>query len=193
MKNPKWICESCIQTFTRKWNAHRHCKTKHHHVVGSIILFNEYSAKNGNNKPMYLNEVYPAGSIYRKNKQTNLFLQNGLMELSQSQSKSLHTKEEDNNLNPEVLLYKVLSSIAPKYQQLRNLLSNIPEQDKKKILSTILLRAFQSDDPITFISKELEWLAKIKIGNDMINDLSHTFELDRNIIKKFLEMRLRSF
>ena len=42
MKTPKWICKECKQPLTRKWNAKRHCNTKHNGMFESIISFSEY-------------------------------------------------------------------------------------------------------------------------------------------------------
>ena len=42
-RTPKWICNICKQTLTRKWNAKRHCsKKKHDGLFDSIISFREY-------------------------------------------------------------------------------------------------------------------------------------------------------
>ncbi|HJT83155.1 MAG TPA: hypothetical protein VJ697_01615 [Nitrososphaeraceae archaeon] len=42
MKSPKWICNICKQTLTRKGNVKRHCNIKHGGLFDSIISFREY-------------------------------------------------------------------------------------------------------------------------------------------------------
>ena len=58
MKTPKWICEECEQTFTRRWNANRHCNNKHYGTLDSVILFREYLANKGNNRYLRLSDMY---------------------------------------------------------------------------------------------------------------------------------------
>ena len=42
MRTPKWICNKCKQLLTRKWNAKRHCNSKHDGLSDSIISYREY-------------------------------------------------------------------------------------------------------------------------------------------------------
>ena len=44
-----------MQTFTRKWNAKRHCNTHHEGIFDSIIFFNEYMTVTKT-----MNKTYPA-------------------------------------------------------------------------------------------------------------------------------------
>ncbi len=67
-----------MQTFTRKWNAKRHCNTHHEGIFDSIIFFNEYMTVTKT-----MNKTYPAlpnQDVYSYNKnhlphQENLFVQ----------------------------------------------------------------------------------------------------------------------
>jgi hypothetical protein len=94
------------------------------------------------------------------------------------------------NLNGDFLLYDKLNDLSPIYQQIQNLLSDIPVQDKKVILTIILIRSLNSENPLDFINNELNDIRKMKIGNSMINDMSSYLGFDKSFVKEFLKMRL---
>lgn len=59
MKIPKCICIKCEQTFTRKWNAFRHCNNKHGAIFESVIHFREYLM----NRPKSQSSLIPNNAL----------------------------------------------------------------------------------------------------------------------------------
>ena len=55
MKTPKWICATCKQPFTRRWNANRHCSNKHSGFFENIISFTDYIIYNRQDSSIQLN------------------------------------------------------------------------------------------------------------------------------------------
>ena len=127
MKVPKWICSLCKQTLTRKWNAIRHCNTQHDGICDSIISFREYLMITSKTYP----NLSPNVHSYKTNRlpyQENMFFQdkssfsNPQPHLRLAQEDSL-----DDFKKKEILLSNSLDKIAPKYEEIGQLLSHIPE------------------------------------------------------------------
>jgi hypothetical protein len=190
MKTPKWICEKCQQTFTRRWNADRHYNNKHDGTLYSVILFKEYLASKGNSKFLRLLDKYSENAnhiTYPK----NLFFQAKTNPLLEPQFKSSIDPIED-YLDKEILLADKLHELAPQYQQLENLLSHIPEPNRRSILGSILTRALNSESPDAFIHNQLEGFRRAKTRNRMLDDISASLGFDKNMTKEFLKMGLKT-
>lgn len=190
MKTPKWICEKCQQTFSRRWNADRHYNNKHDGMIYSVILFREYLASKGNSKLLRLPDKYSENAKqipYAK----NLFFQAKTNPLLEPQFKSSMDPIED-YLDKEILLDDKLHEVAPQYQQLENLLSHIPEPNRRSILGSILTRALNSESPVAFIHNQLERFRWAKTRNRMLDDISASLGFNKNITKEFLKMGLKS-
>ena len=203
MKTPKWICNICKQTLTRKWNAKRHCNIKHDGISDSIISFREYLTMT----TMTTTKTYPTFPTnpnvysYKINNnllpnQENLFFQDkstttiptsigpDLRSTTQEDTKDDFTKRE-------MLLSNTLYKIAPKYEEIKNLLSPIPEPDKTQILGGIISRAFYADNTIRYINNQLKDLRKAKLYSRMIDDASVFLGFDKQSTKEYLKMGLK--
>ncbi|MGE5634377.1 MAG: hypothetical protein ACM3VV_04045 [Deltaproteobacteria bacterium] len=202
MKTPKWICNICKQTLTRKWNAKRHCNTKHDGISDSIIPFAEYSLMTTTTirtYPKFSNpNVYPY-NINQLPYQENSFFQN------KSSSTTIPSipppfflrpkQEEDMKVDEftkrEILLSNTLDKIAPKYEEIKNLLSYMPEPDKTQFLGNIISIACYADSPIRYINNQLKDLRKAKFYNRMLNDASVFLGFDKQSTKEYLKMGLK--
>ena len=89
------------------------------------------------------------------------------------------------------MLSNTLDKIAPKYEEIGNLLSHIPEPKKKQILGGIISRALYANDPIIFINKQLKDCRKAKFYNIMLDDASVFLGIDKQSTKEYLKMGLK--
>ena len=189
MKTPKWICNICKQTLTRKWNAKRHCSTKHDGLFDSIISFREYllttnrdSNPNGSFYLHNVNELPYQKRLFFPDKSTNLNLHPHL---------SSTPDPIDDFTKREMMLTDILDKIAPKYEEIGNLLSHVPEPKKTQILGSIISRTLYNDNPIRFINKELKDWRKAKFYNKMLDDACVFLGFNKQSTKEYLKMGLK--
>ena len=168
MKTPKWICEACDQTFTRRWNANRHCNNKHYGTLDSVILFREYLANKGNNRFLRLSDMY-SENIYQIPYQKNLFFQEKTNSRLETKFKiPLHPIEDYQDR--EILLNYKLDQLAPQYQQLENLLSRVAQPIRTSILGSVLNMTLNSENPVAFINNQLHEFRRAKTRNRMLDE-----------------------
>lgn len=193
MKTPKWICNICKQTLTRKWNAKRHCNIKHDGIFDSIISFRDYlTMTTPKPYPISLNQnVYSYKINNQSSYQENSFFQDKSRIPSMSPDLRPTPNTKDDFATREMLLSNTLDKIAPKYEEIRNLLSHIPEPNKTQILGGIISRALYTDDPIRFINNQLKDLRKAKFYNMMLDDASVFLGFDKQSTKEYLKMGLK--
>jgi hypothetical protein len=91
----------------------------------------------------------------------------------------------------EMLLSNTLDKIAPKYEEIKNLLSPMHEPDKTQILGGIISRAFYADNTIRYINNQLKDLRKAKLYSRMIDDASVFLGFDKQSTKEYLKMGLK--
>ena len=90
-----------------------------------------------------------------------------------------------------MMLSNILNKIAPKYEEIGNLLSDVPESNKTQILGGIISRALYADDPIEFINKQLKDLRKARFYNKMLNDALSFQVFNKQSTKEYLKMGLK--
>jgi len=90
-----------------------------------------------------------------------------------------------------MLLSNILDKIAPKYEEIGNLLSHIPEPKKTQILGGILTRALYDDNPIRFMNNQLKDLRKAKFYDRMLDDASVFLGFDKQSTKEYLKIGLK--
>jgi hypothetical protein len=91
----------------------------------------------------------------------------------------------------EKLLSNILDRIAPKYEEIKTLLSHIPEPQKSQILGGLICNTLVSNNPIKFINNQLKGLRKAKFHNMMLKDASVYLGLDKQRTKEYLKMGLK--
>jgi hypothetical protein len=192
VKTPKWICNICKQTLTRKWNAKRHCIIKHDGISDSIIPFRDYIRSTTTTKmyPYLFNQ-----SIYSSKINSNQPFFHFKPSTVPNNLHSHHTLKEDNRIDDstkrEKLLSDILDKIAPKYEEIENMLSHLPETQKKFILGGFVFQAISSDNPIRLMNKFLRDLRKAKFHNVMLENASITLGLDKQTTKEQLKYLLK--
>ena len=90
-----------------------------------------------------------------------------------------------------MMLTDILDKIAPKYEEIGNLLSHVPEPKKTQILGGIISRAVVSDNPIKFINSKLKDLRKSKFYDKMLEDASVFLSFNKQSTKEYLKMGLK--
>ena len=186
MKIPKWICIKCEHTFTRRWNASRHCKNKHGTILDSIIKFREYLM----NRPNY--------QLALTKDKVSGFNQLPYQQNWNIQDKRLNpytntiSNPIDDSTSEEKLLYNTLDELAPKYEEIENLLSSIPEKLRPTILGGIVNQAIYSDNPIAFIDTRLKKLRRNKpVIKRMIKNVSVLYGCDEQFTKEYLKIGIK--
>ena len=113
MKIPKWICNKCEQTFTRRWNAKRHCNNLHDGVLDFVIYFRDYLRQTAYSP---LSQI-PHGPF------TMGINQLPYQETPSIQSKHLNpyarslSHNSKTNLTNDNLLYVTMNDIATRYEE----------------------------------------------------------------------------
>jgi hypothetical protein len=97
----------------------------------------------------------------------------------------------DDFIKKEMMLSNTLDKIAPKYEEIKNLLSHILEPDKTKILGGIISRAIYADSPIRYINNQIKDLRKAKLYSRMLDDASVFLGTNRQLTKEYLKMGLK--
>jgi len=183
MKIPKWICSKCDQTFTRRWNAERHCNNIHDGEIDHIIYFRDYLRQTAYSQlPQNLH-----GSL--ADDITILPYQQPISIQSEHLNPYIRSIMHDSarNPNPKNLLYATLNDLATRYEELENLLSQLPEQKRRYILGSIISRAIYSDNPVTCISKEVRAWRRTKLYDNMLNNVSIFLNYDRQRTIEYLK------
>ncbi|HET7643868.1 MAG TPA: hypothetical protein VFK40_10200, partial [Nitrososphaeraceae archaeon] len=138
------------QTLTRKGNAKRHCNIKHGGLFDSIIPFKEYLIATSMSLISPTNHTDHPSMINNSNQlplRDNLF---SYQEKSIPISKSSYWQRiilqrdviaDEDYTKREKLLSNITERIAPRYEEIRNLLSHFPESNKKKILGGLVCTA----------------------------------------------------
>lgn len=203
MKIPKWICNICRQTLTRRWNAKRHCDNKHDGLYDSIIPFREYMINTSNislilppNHNDYQYEInnnsdqlpFQENMCSNQNRTTTNYEKRSYWHRSITQQEDTI---EDEFTKKEELLSNTLDRLAPKYEEIKNLLSHLPEPTKTQMIGGFLSNALISDNPIRFINNQLKDLRKAKFQHMMLNDVSVFLGFDKRTTKEYLKMGLK--
>ena len=191
MKIPKWICKLCRQTFTRHWNALRHCDNKHSSNHTSIILFTDYTKLDSSFQldRKFFHEHLPNPFIEDRNSQNTTSL-NDSRDYNLRQQHDSNINHLDNFINSEHKIYDKMMNFSQKYDILKNILYFVNEPEKSQFLKIVLLNAINSDDPNNHINEIIELLRKTIENNAMLNDLSKFLNLDKKDARELLKMKL---
>jgi hypothetical protein len=106
-------------------------------------------------------------------------------------------QEEDDDIivddfkKREKLLSNTIDKLTPKYEEIRNLLSHLPEQKKTQILGGLINDALVSDNPLRYINNKLKEIRKAKFYNMMLDDASVFLGFNKHTTKEYLKMRLK--
>ena len=188
MKTPKYICAKCRLHFTRKWNANRHCNNKHYGRIENIVSFTEY-IMNQKDSSIPLNGFYQDKNSHPINLKNQLFFDNSIS-ANNLQSNTL-TDPLDDVMEHELLPYKLLDQLGPKYEEMQHILDYVPEPYRKILLGNALSSAINSNNPVDTMNKKLIDYRKSKTNVMMLNDLASFYGTDKEYIKEFLKLKFK--
>lgn len=84
-----------------------------------------------------------------------------------------------------------MDELAPKYEEIENLLSPRPEQLRRKILGRIVSQAIYSDHPVAFIDTNLKKLRNAIVVNRMIKNVSVFHGFNEQFTKEYLKSGIK--
>ena len=187
MKTPKWICSKCRQPFTRRWNANRHCNNKHYGAIENIISFTEYIINRKDSMP--LNSFHEENNSHPLHVKNHVFLDNSFS-ANNTRSSNL-TNPLDDVIEHELLPYKILDQLAPKYEEMQRILDFLPKHSRTILLGIALSSAINSGNPVDTMNKKLTDYRKAKTRVMMLNDLAVFYGQDKAYIKEFLKFKFK--
>lgn len=186
MKNPKWFCSKCRQPFTRRWNANRHCNNKHSGYLEHIISFTDYIINRQDSN--HLNNFNKKNNDYQRN-----FAKNQVFFDTPISSNILpcnyNTDPLENYIVKELSPYEVLSPLAPKYEELRQILDHVPEPSKNLLLGHALSSAINSNNPVETMQRKVIEYRKSKSTIMMLNDLTKVYGGNKEFTKQLLKFK----
>jgi hypothetical protein len=186
LKNPKWFCSKCRQPFTRRWNANRHCNNKHSGYLEHIISFTDYIINRQDSN--HLNNFNKKNNDYQRN-----FAKNQVFFDTPISSNILpcnyNTDPLENYIVKELSPYEVLSPLAPKYEELRQILDHVPEPSKNLLLGHALSSAINSNNPVETMQRKVIEYRKSKSTIMMLNDLTKVYGGNKEFTKQLLKFK----
>lgn len=181
MRKPRWICQICEQTFSRGWNANRHCKNQHGEIPNAVMPFNFFANRSSVSFDENSNTLQNINTLSHN----DIFFQNNLQSNVKQDMKS---NEFPNYFEREVMLTDRLEELAPKYEEIEEILTGLPEHNKRWLLGHIVISAVTSDNPSDYISSQLKMWRKAKTCNFMLNNAAICLGVDKNLAKDLLKL-----
>jgi hypothetical protein len=183
MRIPRWICEICEQTFTRRWNANRHSNNKHGGILDPIISFKVFASRNS--LDLHQNSIN-LQKPYSLKSNSDIYFQNNLP----YNVRQYRSDESMDYFEEEKMLSDSLHEIAAKYKEIEALLIDLPEVYKRNALGSIVTMALASDNTVNFITIMLK-AARNPTYVTMLNDAAIFLGVDQNVAKEWLKMLLK--
>lgn len=188
MKNPKWFCSECRKPFTRRWNAYRHCNNKHAGSLEHVISFTDYIINRQDSN--FLNNLNKENKDHQRNFGKNqVYLDTSFS--SHNLPFNSNTDPLEKYIDEELTPYQLLSHLAPKYEEMRNLLGHLPEPAKKILLGNALASAINSNNPVYTMQKKVIELRKSNSIAMMFNDLTKVYGGNKELTKLFLKLKYK--
>jgi hypothetical protein len=175
MKTPKYLCAKCRLPFTRRWNAYRHCNTKHSGTIENIISFTEYIISQQHSS-LPLNHSYENDTSQQTNVKNQLFFDN---QISVKNNNYNNRNSQFNNIadpfndfiDNELLLYHLLEPLSLEYEEMQSHLASFPEPQKQALINDALISAINSEHPKETMHTKLLEYRKMKSSRMILNDL----------------------
>lgn len=191
MKTPKYICAKCRMPFTRRWNANRHCNNKHSGTIENIISFTEYIT-NQKHSSLSSNSSSEHNNSPQTNVKKQLFFD--IQFSANNNNLPVNTIDDpfDDFLDNELLPYKLLEPLSLDYEEMQRHLGSLPEVQKQVLLRKALISAINSNHPEETMHTKLLEYRKMKSSIMMFNDLTAVYGHDKEYVKEFLKLKLKS-
>jgi hypothetical protein len=178
--------------FTRRWNANRHCNNKHSGAIENIISFTEYIT-NQKHSSISLNSSSKDNINPQPNVKKQLFFDNQYSAYNNN-NLPFNTIDAlfDDFIENQLLPYKLLEPLSLEYEEMQRHLGSFPEPQKQALLCDALISAINSNHPKETMQKKLLEYRKMNSSRMMFNDLTAYFGQDKQSIKEFLKLNLKS-
>ena len=171
-----YACTSCKKTFSRKFNAERHNKVVHEEMA---MVYNKENDWKSNIKKSPLKS---SNTIDRIIKSTSL--SHSSLKPDKNIDNLIPKQTYNNNLKDlykdDQLVFKIIGKMAPYIDTLDSLLLSrySDNNDRIKILSSILTTSLTTSNPIKFIKEQINFLHSLIAMKKSISLISHYYNIE---------------
>src|SRR3954447_18498605 len=180
-----YACTACKKTFSRKFNAERHNKIVHEEMA---MIYNKETDWISNTKKPSLapsnTMVQTIKSAAASSSKSDKDIDNSIPKQTNNNNlKDLYKDDEDvdNNENKDdQLVFKIIGKISPYLDTLDSLLlSRYPDNnDRIKILSSLLITSLTTSNPIKFIKEQINFFRSLIAMKKSISLISHYYNIE---------------
>ena len=171
-----YACTSCKKTFSRKFNAERHNKVVHEEMA---MVYNKENDWKSNIKKSPLKS---SNTIDHTIKSTSL--SHSSLKPDKNIDNLIPKQTYNNNLKDlykdDQLVFKIIGKMAPYIDTLDSLLLSrySDNNDRIKILSSILTTSLTTSNPIKFIKEQINFLHSLIAMKKSISLISHYYNIE---------------
>ena len=171
-----YACTSCKKTFSRKFNAERHNKIVHEEMA---MVYNKENDWKSNIKKSPLKS---SNTIDRIIKSTSL--SHSSLKPDKDIDNLIPKQTYNNNLKDlykdDQLVFKIIGKMAPYIDTFDSLLLSrySDNNDRIKILSSILTTSLTTSNPIKFIKEQINFLHSLIAMKKSISLISHYYNIE---------------
>jgi len=171
-----YACTSCKKTFSRKFNAERHNKIVHEEMA---MVYNKENDWKSNIKKSPLKS---SNTIDHTIKSTSL--SHSSLKPDKNIDNLIPKQTYNNNLKDlykdDQLVFKIIGKMAPYIDTLDSLLLSrySDNNDRIKILSSILTTSLTTSNPIKFIKEQINFLHSLIAMKKSISLISHYYNIE---------------
>ena len=182
-----YACTSCKKTFSRKFNAERHNKVVHEEMA---MVYNKENDWKSNIKKSPLkssntiDRIIKSPSLSHSSLKPDKNIDNLIPKQTYNNNlKDLYKDDQylDNSENKDdQLVFKIIGKMAPYIDTLDSLLLSrySDNNDRIKILSSILTTSLTTSNPIKFIKEQINFLHSLIAMKKSISLISHYYNIE---------------
>src|SRR6476646_10322458 len=182
-----YACTSCKKTFSRKFNAERHNKVVHEEMA---MVYNKENDWKSNIKKSPLkssntiDRIIKSPSLSHSSLKPDKNIDNLITKKTYNNNlKDLYKDDQylDNSESKDdQLVFKIIGKMAPYIDTLDSLLLSrySDNNDRIKILSSILTTSLTTSNPIKFIKEQINFLHSLIAMKKSISLISHYYNIE---------------
>ena len=181
-----YACTSCKKTFSRKFNAERHNKVVHEEMA---MVYNKENDWKSNIKKSPLKSSNTIDRIIKSTSLSHSSLKpdKNIDNLIPKQTYNNNLKDlykddqylDNSESKDDQLVFKIIGKMAPYIDTLDSLLSRYSDNnDRIKILSSILTTSLTTSNPIKFIKEQINFLHSLIAMKKSISLISHYYNIE---------------
>jgi|GEM_PF-1767157 hypothetical protein len=182
-----YACTSCKKTFSRKFNAERHNKVVHEEMA---MVYNKENDWKSNIKKSPLKSSNTIDRIIKSTSLSHSSLKpdKNIDNLIPKQTYNNNLKDlykddqylDNSESKDDQLVFKIIGKMAPYIDTLDSLLLSrySDNNDRIKILSSILTTSLTTSNPIKFIKEQINFLHSLIAMKKSISLISHYYNIE---------------